>query len=96
MAKGFPQDTWTPSLWAEFQNLLTKMREIDERLGLKDCEDAAKASWMADIEKRLSALEALAPKKATVQKRVESEPVPAPKPKRKRNVQKTTKKQKQK
>jgi hypothetical protein len=36
---------------------MQKMKELDEKLGLKDCEDPNKAEWMKEIENRVRKLE---------------------------------------
>jgi hypothetical protein len=51
-------EAWTPDLYMEFQLLLQRMAEIDKKLGLADCEDASKKTWMKSIEERLANIEA--------------------------------------
>lgn len=53
-----PVEQWTPNLWAEFHELLERVRKIDDKLSQPDCEDPDKAAWMRDVEKRLAVLEA--------------------------------------
>jgi hypothetical protein len=52
-----PPNSWDHNNWHQFQLLLQKMAEIDAKLGLIDCEDAAKKEWMKGIEERLAKLE---------------------------------------
>lgn len=63
--KNIPDDHWNQGLYLEFQLLLTRMAEIDRKLGLADCEDPSKQEWMRNIEKRLEKIEKELPKKAT-------------------------------
>lgn len=55
--RNIPWQNWTPPLWAEFQELLERVRKIDEKLNQPDCEDPAKQAWMRDVERRLAELE---------------------------------------
>lgn len=48
---------WTPNTWAQFKEILDKLKDLDAKLGLKDCEDESKGAWMKEVEKRLTELE---------------------------------------
>src|SRR6187549_2276134 len=49
---------WTPESFALWKEILEKVKQLDTKLGLTDCEDPKKAEWMKSIEDRLKALEA--------------------------------------
>jgi len=49
---------WTRPTWAQFKEILDKLKDLDTKLGLKDCEDPAKGEWMSRVEARLEQLEA--------------------------------------
>jgi hypothetical protein len=49
---------WTPEAMKLLKELIVKVKELDAKLGLPDCEDPKKAEWMKSIEKRLQSLEA--------------------------------------
>lgn len=48
---------WSPDAFKLLQEIMEKMKQLDDRLGLADCEDPKKAEWMKDIEKRLKNVE---------------------------------------
>lgn len=52
-----PVETWTRSNWSEYQEILKRLADLDEKLGMANCEDPAKAAWMKSVEDRLAALE---------------------------------------
>jgi hypothetical protein len=47
---------WNNDSYKLLQEIMIKMKEMDEKLGLKDCEDPKKAEWMKSIEDRLTKL----------------------------------------
>ena len=49
---------WTPEALKLLKEIMAKVKELDTKLGLPDCEDPKKAEWMQTIEARLKALEA--------------------------------------
>lgn len=50
-------DAWTRPAFEEFKEIIRRLEALDQKLDQPDCEDAAKAEWMAGVEKRLAALE---------------------------------------
>lgn len=42
----------------KLKDVLTKLGEIDKKLGEPDCVDPAKEAWMREVERRLKELEA--------------------------------------
>ena len=48
---------WDQTTYNLLQEIMKKMKELDEKLGLPNCEDPKKAEWMKSIEKRLKKLE---------------------------------------
>lgn len=52
-----PSLPWTPESFDLLKDILTKVEELDKKLGLINCEDPAKAAWMKKIEERLKMLE---------------------------------------
>ena len=52
-----PTLPWTQDSYLLLQELMKKMKELDEKLGLANCEDPKKAEWMKSIQDRLAALE---------------------------------------
>lgn len=53
-----PALPWTHDALADFKEILKRLDALDKKLGLEHCEDPKKAEWMAEIERRLVALEA--------------------------------------
>lgn len=54
--KGIPQQTWTPSLWAEYREIIRRLDAIDKKLDERDCDKPR--GWMREVEERLARLEA--------------------------------------
>jgi hypothetical protein len=52
-----PTLPWNEDSFKLLQEIMEKMKKLDEKLGLPDCEDPKKAEWMESIEKRLKKLE---------------------------------------
>lgn len=48
---------WNQDSFKLLQEIMEKMKQLDEKLGLANCEDPKKAEWMKTIEKRLAKLE---------------------------------------
>lgn len=48
---------WSQDAFQLLQEIMKKMKELDEKLGLKDCEDPKKAEWMKAIEERVKRVE---------------------------------------
>lgn len=48
---------WTPETMQLMKEIMEKMKLLDSKLGLKDCEDPKKAEWMRSIEDRIAKLE---------------------------------------
>jgi hypothetical protein len=48
---------WNEESLKLLRDVMQKMKELDEKLGLKDCEDPNKAEWMKEIENRVRKLE---------------------------------------
>ncbi len=57
MSKNVPLDTWTRSMFNEYQEIIRRLGELDEKLNQPDCPDPAKAAWMKQVEERLDTLE---------------------------------------
>jgi hypothetical protein len=56
-AMSIPPNQWTPDTFSQFKEILDVVKQLDEKLGQKNCEDPAKAAWMRGIEARLERLE---------------------------------------
>lgn len=52
-----PLTEWTQPGYDAFKNLLRTAEDFDRIAEQPDCEDPEKAKWMAEVEKRLAALE---------------------------------------
>ena len=52
-----PQLPWTPETMQLLKDIMEKMKQLDTKLGLADCEDPKKAEWMKSIEDRIAKLE---------------------------------------
>jgi len=50
-------NTWTPQSFGDFQEIIRRLDLLDKKLGEPECHDPQKATWMAEIERRLAALE---------------------------------------
>ena len=48
---------WSPESFNLLQEIMEKMKQLDDKLGLANCEDPKKAEWMKSIEARLKKLE---------------------------------------
>ena len=48
---------WTPDAFSDLKEILKRVKDLDTKLGLPDCEDPKKAEWMKSIEDRLAKLE---------------------------------------
>jgi hypothetical protein len=48
---------WTDETFKLLKDIMEKMKALDTKLGLPDCEDPKKAEWMKSIESRLKKLE---------------------------------------
>ena len=48
---------WTSDSFKLLKEIMEKLKALDEKLGLADCEDAEKTKWMKEIEERLKGLE---------------------------------------
>jgi hypothetical protein len=48
---------WTPEAYKLLQDIMERMKKLDEKLGLPDCEDPKKAEWMKSVEQRIKKLE---------------------------------------
>ena len=48
---------WTADTFQLLKEIMAKMKELDSKLGLKDCEDPKKAQWMKSIERRVEKVE---------------------------------------
>jgi hypothetical protein len=48
---------WTEDSLKLLKEVLEKVKELDKKLGLANCEDPKKQEWMADIEQRVKKLE---------------------------------------
>jgi len=57
---------WTQDSFKLLQEIMEKMKQLDEKLGLANCEDPKKAEWMKSIEDRLARLEKGKGRKAVV------------------------------
>lgn len=53
MSQRVPLQTWTPTLYQEYQELIQKVAEMDKKLGQPDCDDPEKAAWMKKVEEYL-------------------------------------------
>lgn len=54
----YPQPSQFPSfIYPDFSEIVRLLKTIDERLGLKDCQDAEKAKWMQALDERMKKLE---------------------------------------
>jgi hypothetical protein len=51
-----PATIWTRDTFAEYQEIIGRLGELDRKLGQPDC-DPNKAEWMKGIERRLEVLE---------------------------------------
>ena len=49
--------TWTRDTFKEYQEILTRLADLDAKLGEPDCVDPEKDAWMLGVEARLKALE---------------------------------------
>lgn len=49
---------WTRPAFTEFKQIITRLDKLNETLAQPDCHDPAKAEWMAQVEARLTRLEA--------------------------------------
>lgn len=56
--RSIPPGNWDPNNWSQFKQVLDAIKALDTKMGLADCPDPMKAAWMADMEKRMAALEA--------------------------------------
>lgn len=56
-AKQIPMQQWTQPAFYDFTQIVEMLKELDRKLGMKDCEDPAKAAWMRSVEERLRQLE---------------------------------------
>lgn len=52
-----PEIRWTPETFSDLKGILSKLDALDLALNQPDCHDPAKATWMRDVEARLSRLE---------------------------------------
>jgi hypothetical protein len=52
-----PFTQWTRPVFNEYQEILRRLEDLDEKLAQPDCEDPAKAAWMREVEERLTAIE---------------------------------------
>lgn len=52
-----PIKQWTPDTWDRFQEILDRIKDLDDKLDQPDCHDPAKAEWMRSVEERLRRLE---------------------------------------
>lgn len=52
-----PLDRWDRSSWTQYQDIIERLTKLDEKFDQPDCPDPAKAAWMKEVEKRLTALE---------------------------------------
>lgn len=48
---------WPLQQVSEMQQIIQKLAEIDRKLGAKDCIDPVKEKFLADLDKRVEALE---------------------------------------
>jgi N-glycosidase YbiA len=48
---------WTQESFELLKEVLEKVKKLDDKLGLADCEDPRKAEWMKSIEERLALVE---------------------------------------
>lgn len=48
---------WTKDSFDDLKEILKRVKALDDKLGLADCEDPKKAEWVKAIEDRLKALE---------------------------------------
>jgi hypothetical protein len=48
---------WTPQTLIDFKDIIKRLEALDAKLGEPDCVDPAKEAWVAEVEKRLKALE---------------------------------------
>lgn len=46
-------DLWTRPTFDTFADIVERLKQLDTSLGLPDCEDPAKATFMKDVEMRL-------------------------------------------
>ena len=51
------ESKWDREAFEMLKELIERTKKLDAKLGLPDCEDPKKAEWMADIERRVKALE---------------------------------------
>jgi len=54
LPQGLP---WTRDTFEEYKEIIRRLGELDRKLAQPECEDPAKAAWMADVERRLALLE---------------------------------------
>lgn len=55
--RNVPLQDWNNNNWGTLQEILQKVKDLDTKLGQKDCEDPSKQAWMRLVEKRLKKLE---------------------------------------
>lgn len=55
--RSISSDYWNPQTWPSFEEILEKARRWDELNKQPNCEDPEKATWIKDIERRLTELE---------------------------------------
>lgn len=55
--QNIPLDQWSRITFTEYQDIIRRIQELDDKLNQKECVDPSKAAWMKDVEKRLSKLE---------------------------------------
>lgn len=54
-----PTGQWTPDTYAQFQEIIRRLDELDRKLAQPECLDPDKTSWTAAVETRLANLEQL-------------------------------------
>jgi hypothetical protein len=59
--KQIPLQQWTYPIFNEYQEIIDRIKRLEDKLAVPPCEDAAKAKWMQDVRERLSKLEQSAP-----------------------------------
>lgn len=64
-----PLQSWTPNAWADYQEILRRLADLDKKLGEPDCETASKLGWQEAVEARLAKLEAKRKRKQKAAKR---------------------------
>lgn len=54
----YPQPNFfPPAIYPDFSEILKRLKAIDDKLGLADCQDAEKKKWMEAVDARMKALE---------------------------------------